>query len=107
MLNDSLLPSNRTGVTCDDRRGGGRVPFPSDVVIQWHHDFSTAVRYRVMDVSDGGMRISSGFPMAQGMTGMALKLLPEGSAIDRSIMVAWCRVCETEHSRYEVGLRFF
>jgi len=106
MLNDALLSrTGRTAVGCDDRRGGDRLPFPAEVVVLWHYDLATSVRYRVMDVSDGGMRIRSSMPIMEGTTGMAVKLLPDGQALDRAVMVCWSRPVDGESS-YDVGLHF-
>lgn len=110
MLNDSMLFQSNAATACDDRRRGDRVPFPSELVLLWHHDPGTTIRYRVLDVSDGpqggGMRIRSSFALTEGTTGTALRLLPNGEHVDRSIMVCWSRPAE-EEGWHDVGLRFF
>jgi hypothetical protein len=86
-----------------DRRAGARLPFPADLVISWFHDVRTQVRYRVLDASEDGFRIRSAFPLFEGMTGVAVKLLPEGQTINRTVMVAWLR--RTGPNEHEAGLR--
>lgn len=109
MIHDSMLASRGSLSAGNDRRYADRIPFPCDIVLQWHHDFATPVRYRVIDVSDGGMRIASNLPLVEGMTGMAMRILPEGRAIDRSVMVAWCKSGRKGEADEpcEVGLCFF
>lgn len=89
-----------------DRRGSHRVPFPAELLLIWHHDLRNSVRYRIIDASDGGFRISSSLPLLEGMTGMALKMLPEGSPIEHCVMIAWVRRRD-EFNDYEIGLRYF
>lgn len=110
MINDSVLfPSRKAATGCEDRRAGDRVPFPSEVVLIWHHDTAQSIRYRVLDISDnsqgGGMRIRSSMPLLEGTTGMALRLLPQGVQLDRPVMVRWSR--QIDEGGYDVGLRFF
>ncbi len=106
MLHDRML-SHRTGpLTDEDRRQMARVPFPAELVLIWHHDVNTRIRYRVKDVSDGGFRIRSTTPLFKGTTGTALSLLPEGQTLDVAIMVVWCRE-DPENGGYEAGLRRF
>jgi hypothetical protein len=100
MLHDSMLSALGTG----ERRRGDRVPMPVELTLFWHHDPSCTMRYHVLDAGDGGLRLHSSTPMLEGMTGTILRLLPEGTRLDRSVTVAWCHPVE-HRSGYEVGLR--
>ena len=73
--------------------------------MQWHHDPHALVRYRVIDSSDGGFRLHSSLPLLQGMTGLALKLLPEGLDLQHPVMVAWSEPAGAGLG-FEVGLTF-
>jgi hypothetical protein len=59
-----------------DRRQHDRLPCPVEIVLAWHHEPETPIRYHLQDAGDGGLRISSRHPLMQGMTGIALRLLP-------------------------------
>ncbi|TVQ51896.1 MAG: hypothetical protein EA377_11365 [Phycisphaerales bacterium] len=107
MLHDSIMTSRLAGTLADDRRTGDRVPYPAELLIAWMHDLRTPVRYRVIDAGDGGFRIRTRTPVIEGMTGVALKLLPEGQAIDQSVMVAWTKATDEQDGEYEIGLRYF
>ncbi|MHC4991061.1 MAG: PilZ domain-containing protein, partial [Planctomycetota bacterium] len=84
MLHDSIQ-SRMTGASNDDRRRHDRVPFPSEITLVWHHDLAHPLRYRIIDASDGGLRILSSTPLLEGMTGTVLRLLPEGQSIGRAV----------------------
>ncbi len=106
MLRDVTL-SQTTGPTGHrERRTSDRVPYPAELVIVWNHDLESAVRYPVLDASDRGFRIRSSMPLSAGTTGIALRLLPEGHPLDRSLVVIWTRPCPTGDG-HEVGLRLF
>ncbi len=108
MLHDQVF-SQATGesaVALPDRRKGCRVPFPAELLLIWHHDLRNAIRYRIIDASDGGFRIESAVPLLDGMTGMALKMLPGGEPIDQTVCVAWARPIADVPGRHEVGLRY-
>jgi hypothetical protein len=62
------------------------------------------MRYRAHDAGDGGFRVSSSTPMLEGATGTVLRLLPEGTPVNRCVAVAWCRRDE-RRGGYELGLR--
>ncbi|MHC5002748.1 MAG: PilZ domain-containing protein [Planctomycetota bacterium] len=100
MLHDGVLES----VGTSDRRRGDRLPLPAEITLFWHHDPDCTMRYRVLDASDGGFRLRSTTPMLEGMTGTVLRLLPEGTPVDRSVCIAWCRPDEPQGG-YQVGLR--
>lgn len=100
MLHDGL-PASSPATTAVDRRHHDRVPFPAEMTLLWHHDLETPMRYRITDACDGGYRIRSSAPMLTGMTGMALRLLPEGRPLDHPVMVVWCHADGRE---YEIGL---
>ena len=47
-------------------------------------------------------------PLLEGMTGVLNSTLPEGTRIDRAVMVVWSRSDgRSEDGRHEAGLRFF
>jgi len=73
--------------------------------VLWHHDSHMPVRYRVLDMSDGGIRIRSSLPMLTGMTGHAVRLLPEGTHLERPMMVVWVRSAH-DGLGFELGLQF-
>lgn len=105
MLHEGVL-STTSAPDLTDRRVHERVPCPGEVTLVWHHDLGQIVRYRLIDVSDGGFRIRSCTPLVLGMTGTVLTLLPRGETINQSVMVA--RVTPSEDGRsYEIGLRCF
>ena len=104
MLHDGLPAADTDQLSLDDRRHHDRVPFPAEMTLIWHHDVDTMLRYRILDASDGGFRLRSSTPMLTGMTGMVLRLLPEGRAMDQPVMVAWCR---RDGGEYEIGLETF
>lgn len=104
MLYDPAL-SSQSLAAC--RRSGDRLPYPAELVLIWNHDPGTRIRYRVIDASDGGCRIHSSLPLIEGMTGMALKLLPEGAAVNRPVMVVWNGPSRDDDDGHEAGLRFF
>jgi hypothetical protein len=91
---------------CLERRRGDRLPYPAEIVLVWHHDLDHPGRYQVLNAGDGGFRISTMAPMTEGMTGMAMMLLPEGKSINRSVMVAWTRPTETGEG-FVAGVRYF
>jgi hypothetical protein len=77
----------------------------AELVILWHHDPETPVRYPVLDLGEGGARIQSGTPLLEDMSGTAVKLLPKGETINRMCTVSWIRASATG-GPFEIGLRF-
>ena len=106
MLHDRMMTSGDGASAEADRRRSDRLPFPGEVVVLWHHDPRTPVRYRIVDAGDGGLRIATSTPLPQGMTGMAIRVLPGGEPLERPIMVSWLGQ-PGEHGLHEVGLRYF
>ena len=96
-----LAPSER-------RLANGRVPTNGEVLITWSHAKDSPLRYRLLDISEGGMRIQSLLPVHEGMVGVALSLLPTATALNRNFQIMWCRrcTCEGGGSAYEAGARF-
>ena len=90
-------------VEVEERRASPRVPFPAELVIAWFCAMKSPIRYRVLDASEGGFRILSNLPLFEGMTGVAVKLLPDGKPLDRTVMVAWIRT--HPDGQHEAGLR--
>ncbi len=105
MLYDALIPRSADHGPDDDRRGSARVRVRAELVVLWHHDMQTAVRYRVTDLSDGGAHILSTAPLIRGMTGTAVRLLPKGAAINRLCTVSWIKP-PALGGPFEVGLHF-
>jgi hypothetical protein len=105
MLHDSLAEGLPVPRRPGERRMSARSPCPAELTVLWHHDPSTIVRYRLVNVSDGGLRIMSSAPLIDGMTGMALAVLPEGDHLDRPIMVRWQHPSENGRG-WEIGLTY-
>jgi len=76
----------------------------AEMVVQWHHDPGTSVRYRVLDLGEGGARMLSAIPLLKGLSGTAVRLLPAGQVLHRMCTVTWLR--PAEGGWFEVGLRF-
>lgn len=96
----------KSGIMDVDRRRSDRVPFPAELVLAWMHDLGTPMRFRVVDAGQGGFRIHTCTPVIEGMTGIAIKLLPNGDPLDRAVMVAWVGPPDENGKRY-IGLRNF
>lgn len=105
MLNDAILSRLAAPSPTADRRATERAPYRGELVVIWHHHPSSSARYRVVDWSNGGFRISCAMPMIDGMTGLAMRLLPEGKRIEKPVMVAWSKPDEAAEG-YQVGLRY-
>ncbi|MCA9297193.1 MAG: hypothetical protein KC983_11765 [Phycisphaerales bacterium] len=105
MMHDGVLERMATVDSDTDRRCEDRMPCPTELTIVWHHDLDAPGRYRLMNVSDRGLAIQSSLPMVTGMTGMALRLLPEGTPIDRPVMVRWVHPMPGSTS-FDIGLSF-
>ncbi len=112
MLHDSRISGHdrpdddpRGQDTDSERRETDRASSQAEVIVVWHHDHGTPVRYAVVDVSEGGMRILSATPLLKGMSGTAVKFLPQGEPINRSFTVAWSRPPAVSGA-FEVGLQF-
>ncbi len=106
MLNDSTMGMKNADPA--NRRGADRTRVEAEVVVTWHFQPDQAVRYRSLDMSETGMRISSSTPLLEGMTGVLNSTLPEGTRIDRAVMVVWTRSDgRSADGRHEAGLRFF
>jgi hypothetical protein len=105
MLHDRLIFRPDPHATDADRRRSARTEVRAELVVAWHHDPETAVRYPVLDLGEGGARIRSSTPLRKGLSGTAIKLLPTGEALHRMCTVAWSRPSEPE-GPFEIGLRF-
>ncbi|MEM7228740.1 MAG: PilZ domain-containing protein [Planctomycetota bacterium] len=105
MIHDGVLEHVMPPNPTDERRSETRLPFTTELTIVWHHDLDSMGRYSVIDVSEHGLRVRSRLPMVKGMTGMALRLLPEGTPLDRTVMVRWVRKVD-DGSGYDIGLSF-
>jgi len=87
-----------------ERRRAHRSPIRGEVVVQWIHDPSELVRYRVLDRSETGLRLRLAVPIAVGLSGRALTILPEGASLGEAFVVAWCR--PDAEGGYEAGVRY-
>lgn len=90
----------------DDRRSRSRQECIGEAIIRWSHDFATPIRYALADRSEGGLRILSRLPLAEGMTGVVSRFLPEGEETNQPVMVAWTSR-EADDDGYFSGLWFF
>jgi hypothetical protein len=105
MLHDPMITEADGRVPTTDRRRSPRAEVHAHLVVIWHHDTRTAVRYPLLDISDGGVRIHSATPLPNGMSGTAVKLLPEGRLIHRMCTVSWARP-PVDGGPFEIGLKF-
>jgi len=105
MIHDSSIQTDNSNAQ-DNRRNRTRTEFSGEVVLRWSHDFDTPVRYRVVDRSEGGMRIMTQLPLAEGMTGVVTRYLPEGTAVHQPMMVAWSSNSSDEDG-FHCGIWFF
>ena len=99
----AVEPSKNVCVKC--RSADRREPPPSELVVLWHHDMETGIRYPLLDMNDAGARILTAVPLIKGMTGTARHLLPKGTAINRPCTVRWTRP-RSGSCAFEAGLRF-
>ena len=106
MIHDTVLSDATDPINHDERRQSARTPSQCELLVLWHHDPSTTVRYAVVDLSEGGVRIRTSTPPVQGMTGIAVRMLPEGTQLNRPVMVAWAGPASNEGS-FDAGLRFY
>ncbi len=83
-----------------------RTVVSGEILIAWPHASEAPLRYAILDVSEGGVRIQSLLPLREGMTGLAISLLPEGKALNRKFQLMWCRRSSSSANLYEAGLRF-
>jgi hypothetical protein len=105
MIHDSNISAGNS-TTNDNRRDKTRTEYSGEAVLRWSHDFDTPVRYRVVDRSEGGMRIVSQFPLSEGMTGIVTRYLPEGTPVHQPMMVAWSSNTADDDG-YHCGVWFF
>jgi hypothetical protein len=104
MLNDPTIQGKRAGVT--DRRNRTRRDLSTEIVVRWHGDPTTPIRYRTADCSATGLRFESSIPILEGMTGSLHAMVPSDDLVDSNIMVAWSRPRRDGHG-YDVGARYF
>jgi len=107
MLNDSTTSRNSKAPNDSERRNDARRSLSEEVVVTWHFDPTTPVRYQTCDISDSGLRITTSMPLIDGMTGNLQSLASSCERIKESVMVAWCRPAAAGERGYEAGLRFF
>lgn len=102
-LGSALGPNAQWLKPSERRTNNGRAPMSGEVLIAWSHAKDSPLRYRLLDISEGGMRIHSLLPLHEGMTGIALSLLPSATSLNRDFQIMWCRRSGTA---YEAGIRF-
>lgn len=105
MLNDRILDRS-TSERCDSRRDSERTPMIGEIVLVWHHDAHTPLRFQILDASDHGMRIRSTMPLRAGMTGTVIRVLPEGSVVNEPVVVAWSAP-RKNNDGFDIGLQHF
>ena len=105
MIHDPSITSEHASAN-QNRRDRTRTEYQGEAVLRWSHDFDTPVRYRVVDRSEGGMRIISQFPLSEGMTGVITRYLPEGTTVHQPMMVAWSSTTPDDDG-YHCGIWFF
>jgi hypothetical protein len=105
MLHDRLIFGPDRHATDGDRRRAARTEVRAELVVAWHHDPQTPVRYALLDIGDGGARIRSRTPLLKGLSGTAIKLLPHGNQLHRMCTVSWVRATAPDGS-FEIGLAF-
>ncbi|MFM1830866.1 MAG: hypothetical protein RLZZ558_1206 [Planctomycetota bacterium] len=104
--------ANRSDVASravSDRRDGSRHPASGRLQVVWHHQHEMPQIYDVLDVSEHGARIELTCSIPEGMTGVAISLMPANLRIDRPAMVAWCKPVRDDRGilrHYEAGIRF-
>jgi len=104
MMHEEVM-LNQAGLAAEhDLRRAPRVPCPAEITVVWHHNPSTVVRYRVLDASDGGLRLRSFVPLLEGTTGMVMRMLPEGTPIEKPVMVVWSK--PAEQGGFALGVRY-
>jgi hypothetical protein len=103
MLHDPTLHRANDPAAAGERRGADRAACSGELVLSWSHDRDNTLRYQLIDVGDGGLRIQSGTPILTGTIGLALRLLPEGEKLNQTVMVVWVR--QLEDGQYDIGLR--
>ncbi|MHC4414830.1 MAG: PilZ domain-containing protein [Planctomycetota bacterium] len=92
MLHDALTSGSGKPRSPNDRRRSARPPaLAAELVVLWHHDMETAIRYPLVDLTGDGVRILTAAPLVEGMTGTAVHLLPKGNRINRPCTVCWVR----------------
>jgi len=89
-----------------ERRRTGREPGPvREVVLAWDHNLTQRLRFRLIDLSDDGLRIASMLPILKDLSGIAITVLSEQAPVNRPFVVAWSSESPVE-GEYHAGLRF-
>jgi hypothetical protein len=76
-----------------------------EVVLAWNHNLAQRVRFRLVDLSDDGLRIASMLPILSDLSGIAITVLTENAPVNRPFVVAWSSESPIE-GEYHAGLRF-
>ena len=66
MLHDAVLSRSLGAPDGLERRTLPRTSFPAELVLIWHHDPQTPIRYQVVDAHENGVRIRTTVPMIEG-----------------------------------------
>lgn len=89
-----------------DRRRKPRAQAPvREVVLAWDHNLAQRVRFRLVDLSDEGLRIASMLPILSDLSGIAIGVLSEQAQVNRPFVVAWSSESPVD-GEYHAGLRF-
>lgn len=106
MFHERTLSDMSAEQAAVDRRSEPRVSTHGEVMIRWHLEPPTTMRYELIELSDSGARIRCGMSIPSGAIGTVLKRLPEGAPVNRPAMVQWVGESD-EDGRREIGLWFF
>ena len=89
-----------------ERRRTAREPGPvREVVLAWDHNLRQRLRFRLVDLSEEGLRIASMLPILNDLSGIAITVLSEAAPVNRPFIVAWSSEAPIE-GEYHAGLRF-
>jgi len=106
MFHEPTLSRTATKQPGDERRTEPRLPAQGEVTIRWHLEPPMTMRYELVELSDSGARIRCGMSIPCGAIGTVLKQLPEGTPVNRPVMVQWVGAADDDDRR-EIGLWFF
>jgi hypothetical protein len=89
-----------------ERRRRAREPGPvREVVLAWDHNLAQRLRFRLIDLSDEGLRIASMLPILKDLCGVVIAELSGNIRVNRPFVVAWSSETPVD-GEYHAGLRF-
>lgn len=106
MFHERTFSRTTSDQAAADRRSEPREPAQGEVMLRWHLEPPTTMRYELIEISNSGARIRSGMSIPSGAIGTVLKQLPEGTPVNRPAMVQWVGEPDDD-GRREIGLWFF